>query len=81
MKWEESNGRRGFRTRGIMFRIGGNTFYDQKNEIPISGVQKVWNRINGRIPYPFKPSPESLGKEHTFFTITFQKYRKTNSSS
>ncbi len=27
------DGRRGFRTREKVFRIGGNTFYDQKNKI------------------------------------------------
>jgi hypothetical protein len=26
---------RGFQTRGIVFRIGGNTLYDQKNKIPM----------------------------------------------
>jgi hypothetical protein len=29
------DGRRGFRTGGNVFQIGGNTFYDQKNKIPM----------------------------------------------
>jgi hypothetical protein len=29
------DGGRGFQTRGNMLRIGGNTFYDQKNKIPM----------------------------------------------
>jgi hypothetical protein len=29
------DGGKGFRTRGNVFRIGGNTFYDRKNIIPL----------------------------------------------
>jgi hypothetical protein len=29
------DGRRGFQTRGNVFRIGGNIFYDRKNKIPM----------------------------------------------
>ncbi len=29
------DGGRGFRTGEIVFRIGGNTFYDRKNKIPM----------------------------------------------
>ncbi len=29
------DGGRGFRTKGNVFRIGGNTFYDWKNKIPM----------------------------------------------
>jgi hypothetical protein len=29
------DGRRGFQTRKNVFRISGNTFYDQKNKIPM----------------------------------------------
>ncbi len=37
------NGKRGFWTGGNMFRIGGNTFYDQKNKIPMKILEfKRW---------------------------------------
>jgi hypothetical protein len=44
---------RGFRTRGNVFRIGGNTFYNRKNKIlmKIAEFEKVQNWINCRIPW------------------------------
>ncbi len=59
------NGGRGFQTGKNVFRIGRNTFYDRKNKIPMknSGVQKVLNRINCRIPRnskrTYQPSPKA----------------------
>jgi hypothetical protein len=53
------NGRRGFQTGENVFRIGGNTFYDRKNKIPMNipvfkrsgiGLIAEFRRIPNRFP-------------------------------
>ncbi len=62
------DGGRGFRTRGNVFRIGGNTFYDQKNKILMKipefkrsriGLIAEFRRILNGFPNQAHPSPMS----------------------
>jgi hypothetical protein len=39
------DGRRGFQTKKNVFRIGGNTFYDRKNKIPMKIPEFKGSRI------------------------------------
>jgi hypothetical protein len=39
------DGGRGFRTGKIEFRIGGNTFYDWKNKIPMKVLESKRSKI------------------------------------
>jgi hypothetical protein len=61
------DGGRGFRTKKNVFRIGGNTFYDRKNKIPMKIPESKRSKIRkiaefGGIPNGFP----NLGRSQVY---------------
>jgi hypothetical protein len=55
------DGRRGFRTSGNVLRIGRNTFYDQKNEIPMKILE--FKRSKNKIITEFRGIPSRFSNQ------------------